>query len=62
MSREGIWERAYKIFLHRLEYGIPGNKDSDWAQAKREIEQEKDGYTTAVIGATRVRARVINVK
>ena len=62
MSREGIWERAYKIFGHRLKHRLPGDKDGDWLRAKWELEQEKNGYTIVLIGSARVRAKLINVQ
>ncbi len=59
MSKETIWERAYKLFEHRLKYGIAGNRESDWLRAREELEQEKSGYIIATIEKTRVRAKMV---
>lgn len=59
MSRETIWERAYKIFQHRLQHNLPGTKEGDWLKAREELEQEKAGYAIATIGKARVRVKKI---
>lgn len=61
MSRETIWERAYRIFQHRLQHGLSGNKEGDWLKAREELEQEKNGYVIATIGGTRVRVKIIEI-
>ena len=42
--RKGIELRAFEIYTFRCEYCIPGNAESDWVQAEKEmIEMYKPG-------------------
>jgi hypothetical protein len=38
--QELIAVRAYEIFQKRDRAGTPGNSDSDWAQAEKEVKEE----------------------
>ena len=37
---ELIAERAYEVYQKRVRSGIPGDQQSDWAQAEKEVTEE----------------------
>ncbi len=37
---ELIAERAYEVYQKRVRSGVPGDQQSDWAQAEREVTEE----------------------
>ena len=41
ITNEEISKRAYEVYEKRLKDGIEGNQDSDWAEAKKQLEKEQ---------------------
>jgi hypothetical protein len=39
-ERERIAAKAYEVYERRVRNGIPGDQQSDWAQAEREVAEE----------------------
>ncbi len=37
VTDEVIGERAYEIYLGRVEKGVPGSAEGDWLEAEREL-------------------------
>jgi hypothetical protein len=39
-ERERIAAKAYEVYERRVRNGIPGDQQSDWAQAEKEVAEE----------------------